>query len=385
MSRERKIHVCFLSNEYPIWGSGGVGSFVQTTGRALVKQGHVVSVVGIFNVKSREIADDEGVAIYRIPRSRLPKFRFIEHARAINRTLGIIHRKFPIDILEGTELGLAFIRKKIQCKKIIRLHGGHLYLAVMQGRDPALWRSFQERRSIKKAHAFIAVSEYVGQKTSNLYGINDRPVRIIYNPVNTKLFSATIKEKTQPKELLFFGTVYETKGIRQLLAAMPLVKKVYPSTRLIVVGRDSKHPDSGGSYIEWLKTSIPASIKDDIIFTGPVPHEDMPKYVKRAEVCVLPSHIEAMPLAWLEVLSMAKPLIASRTGPGPEVIKDKHTGLLVNPQDPKDIADKIVYMLKHPKAATLMGCRGHEDVAQRFAVDSLVAKNIQFYLDCICS
>jgi hypothetical protein len=41
------MHICYLSYEYPLWGTGGIGSFIQTIGRGLVRMGHKVSVVGI--------------------------------------------------------------------------------------------------------------------------------------------------------------------------------------------------------------------------------------------------------------------------------------------------------------------------------------------------
>ena len=60
------LHIVFLSAEYPLWASGGVGTFIQTLGRSLVAAGHTVSVVGP-GVKSREERiDDQGVNLYRL-------------------------------------------------------------------------------------------------------------------------------------------------------------------------------------------------------------------------------------------------------------------------------------------------------------------------------
>lgn len=64
------MHVVFISHEYPLWSPGGVGSFLQTFGRALVQRGHRVSIVGAGKSTSEEILEDEGVQLYRLPKKK---------------------------------------------------------------------------------------------------------------------------------------------------------------------------------------------------------------------------------------------------------------------------------------------------------------------------
>ena len=119
---------------------------------------------------------------------------------------------------------------------------------------------------------------------------------------------------------------------------MPRVIDAVPLARLSILGRDSREPSTGGSYTKWIQAQIPAGIADHITFEGPVAHGEMPERLSRAAVCVYPSHMEAMPLAWLEGMSMGKCVVASQTGPGPEVIEHGVSGLLCDPHDPAAIA-----------------------------------------------
>ena len=57
------MHIVFLSGEYPLWTSGGVGTFIQTFGRSLVQNGHAVSVVGPGKEKQELQMEDKGVQI----------------------------------------------------------------------------------------------------------------------------------------------------------------------------------------------------------------------------------------------------------------------------------------------------------------------------------
>lgn len=376
-----KLHICFITHEYPKEGKnqGGIGSVVQTIGRALVQNDVDVSVVGVGGgIDTEEYSVDKGVNIYRLPGFSLPFARFISNAYRVTSKLREIDQNNSIDVIEGSELSFAFIPKKFPAKKVIRMHGGHHFFAVTLGKKPAIWRGFQEKRSFVKADALLAVSRYVGSKTKTLLHFK-QPFSTIYNIVDTEKFYASDKQKIIPKKLVFVGTVTEKKGVRQLVQAMPEILKVFPETTLDIIGRDWYNPITGESYIEYLKTFITTSIEHAINIVGPLPHYEIPKHLESAEVCVYPSHMEAMPIAWLEALGMGKAVVASKLGPGAEAVIDGKTGLLCNPLEPLDIAKKIITMLNDTKEAEVMGFNARKDILTRFNPEIIIQKNIAFY------
>lgn len=373
------MHICFITHEYPKTGlnGGGIGSFVQFIGRALVTMGHKVSVVGLNDELDYIEEEDEGVQIFRIIKSEWLLGKFHQNKERILRKINEIHYNSPIDIVEGSELNFAFFPNKTPYKKVIRLHGGHHFFAIELNKKPNFWRAYQEKTSFRKADAYVAVSNYVGKQTQKYLGYNF-PYKTIYNSVDTNKFSKASREKVKENQLLFVGTVCEKKGIRQLIMAMPKIKKEIPNVHLKVLGRDWKF-QNGSSYIEYLQEFIEDNVKDNIEIVGAVPHYKVPEYIEEAHVCVFPSHMEAMPIAWLEGLAMAKIVVGSNIGPGQEAIKDKITGLLVDPYSPKDIADKIIHILQNPEGAFSRANEARKDILNRFNPNNIIQQNEDFY------
>ena len=274
------------------------------------------------------------------------------------------------------EVNFAFLPKKTSYKKIIRLHGGHHFFAIELDKKPAIWRSFQEKQSFKKADGYIAVSDYVGRQTQKYLNFKFK-YSVIYNSVDTVKFHLADITKLEQNTLLFVGTVCEKKGIRQLVQAMPLIKEKFPSIKLKIVGRDWIDKN-GNSFTKYLKTYISEDLKNNIELLGAVPHIEIPDYIEKAHICVFPSHMEAMPIAWLEALSMGKILIAGDIGPGHEVIINGVTGVLVNPFIITVLASVIIDVLNNVNS-NVYGKAERKDIISRFNVEDIISKNIQYY------
>ena len=159
---------------------------------------------------------------------------------------------------------------------------------------------------------------------------------------------------------------------------LKVIEKI-PSAHLVIAGRDSMVKETGTSYLELLKPLIPEEKNAKFTFLGNVENNKLNSEIEKAEICVYPSQMEAMPLAWLEVLSSSKAFIGSNTGPGPEVVKHKKTGLTCNPFDIETLADAIVALLGNPDYAQKLGKNALEDIKQRFSKETLIQKNISLY------
>ena len=376
------MHICFLTNEYPKAGfpHGGLGSFVKTMAEALVDKEIQVTVVGLNYVLSDEAEIINGVNIIRIRKSKVKGLAWYFNSKNIAKTIAAIHKKNRIDFVEGAELSFAFLPKIKEIKYVIRLHGGHHFFAEGENRGINWWKGFQEKRSFKKADAFIAVSNYVKSHTAMYLSYHNKPVEVIFNPINGQLF--------QPQDITidvnnitFAGTICEKKGVRQLIQAFPLVKEKFPNAILNLYGRDWFFPD-GSSYIKMLQeTEIPklGDYTQDVVFHGAVSFTEIPNVYAKAAVCVFPSHMETLGLVAPEAMVMEKPVIFTKLGPGPEVITDGVTGWLCNPHNPEDIANKIIQVLSNPHKAFEIAKKGRQSVLQQFEIKTIVLKNIEFY------
>lgn len=299
--------------------------------------------------------------------------------KSINSEIKKIHQEEKIDVVEATELGLAFIEKLPGISYVIRMNGGHHFFAESENRGINFWKGFQEKRSFKNADVVFGVSQYVVNHTLKYIDFATKKGPVIFNPANLSNFYQADHSKIVPGRLFFAGTVCEKKGIRQLIKAIPQIRESFPEVHLVVAGRDWQFPD-GSSYISYLKNQvITPEIDPYVTFLGAVPNTKLPQLIEEAELCIYPSHMEAMPLAWIEVLSMGKAFLASKLGPGPEVVQDGVTGRLCDPLSPSDIAQKTIEMLSDKEFSLKMGQEGRKDVLKRFDINVLLGLNIDFY------
>lgn len=376
------MHICFLTNEYPKEGfpHGGIGSFTKTLAVALIDKGIRVSVIGLNYTSNNETEIVYGVHVHRLKRSTIKMISWHFNFKAINNKIKEIHREHPINIIETSELGLAFISKIKNIKYIIRLHGGHHFFAEGENRGISKWKGFQEKKSFKNSDGFIAVSRYVKNHTEKYLSYYDKPLGYINNPINSKLFKPTEKYLAKAK-IVFVGTVCEKKGIRQLIQAFPFVKDIYPEAILEIYGRDWFFLD-GSSYIQLLKEKeLPklGEISKDIHFYGAVSQTQLPEIYEKASICVFPSHIETQGLVAPEAMAMERPVIFTKLGPGPETIEDYKTGLLCDPYDPEDIAEKIIWVFSNQNKAKEIGEKAREFVLKKYGLSPVVSQNICFY------
>lgn len=381
------MHICFLTNEFPKEGfpHGGIGSFVKTLAIALVKKGFKVSVVGINYTSENETQNIEGVDVYRLKRSSVKGISWFLNSKTINLKIKEIHQQNPIQIIEASELGLAFLFKIKNVKYIIRLHGGHHFFAESEKRKISKWKGFQEKRSFKKSDAFIAVSHYVKNHTEKYLSYNNKPIAYISNPIDTDFFKPIESKDGHKNRIVFAGTVCEKKGVRQLIQSFPFVKKEFPDATLEVYGRDWFFPD-GSSYIKMLKEKeIPqlGELEKDIHFNGLVSYNDIPQVYAEAAVCVFPSHMETQGLVAPEAMAMQKVVVFTKYGPGPEAIVDLVTGLLCDPYNPKDIAEKIIWVFSNAEKTKEIAEKARDFASKKYGLESNVCQNINFFNDLI--
>lgn len=357
---------------------GGIGVFVQTLGRMLVQHGHQVTVVGA-GYKTDSIDNDEGVQVVRIAKSKWPFGKFVQQVWRVNAAIKKAHQQNPIDIIECSEVGLALIKHIKGSKRVIRMHGGHHFFRHFENRRLVAKTVWQEKRSFAKADALCAVSHFVNEATAKWLPFDPAKTTIIYNGVMPeKLELLAAGTESVMGRIVFTGTVCEKKGARQLIQAFEIVRASVPDATLCLVGPDWTF-QNGTSYIAYLQQFINADCKAFISFIGPVPNTEIPVWIASAQVSVYPSQMEAMPLAWLEAMSLGKAVVASQTGPGPEVIVHENEGLLCDPHNPASIAENLVRLLTDDALAKTCSQHARRKVLDVFDMNRLAGENIAFY------
>jgi glycosyltransferase involved in cell wall biosynthesis len=99
------------------------------------------------------------------------------------------------------------------------------------------------------------------------------------------------------------------------------------------------------------------------------------------DVFVMPSVMEGLCTSILDALALRRPVVATRVGGIPEIIRERETGLLVPPRDPEALARAIVTLLENPGLARHLAENGERLVRESFSVDAMVEGNIAVYRD----
>jgi glycosyltransferase involved in cell wall biosynthesis len=263
------------------------------------------------------------------------------------------------------------------------MHGGHHFFYTCLGERPRAWRSWLERRSFSRADYLCGVSRFVAEETRRLLCLGEVPIEILPNPVDTAKFRPMLEVPVVPGRIVYVGTLCEKKGIRQLVQAMPEILAAVPQAHLVACGRDSTDRSTGRSYKELLESAIAPKARPRITFKDHVENQQLPQELAAAEILVYPSHMEAQGIVVVEGMAMGKPVVASRTGPGPELIEHGTSGLLCNPHDPHSIAESVIRVLKDRDLANQLGAAARNRAVAEFSVEKLVVRNEEFYLRCL--
>jgi glycosyltransferase involved in cell wall biosynthesis len=225
-------------------------------------------------------------------------------------------------------------------------------------------------------HRFLTVSQYSAKQL----GAPPERTTVIYGGADPDRFHPDSAERRQG--VLYVGRLTPHKGVDRLISALPR------GTRLTCAGtggHDPRPPASG--YVSLLQRLAEASL---VTFVGAVPDTELPLLYRRAQVLVLPSvhrtcygHQVALPellgLAVLEAMASGTPVVCSRLGGLPEVVRDNETGFLVTPGDVDELHDRIATVLGSPALADRMGRAARELVLERFTWQACAARCLTEY------
>lgn len=158
--------------------------------------------------------------------------------------------------------------------------------------------------------------------------------------------------------LLFVGRLDERKGIDYLLEAFVKIKMTHPETRLVIVGNGPKENP--------LKRFVKEQQLEDVVFVGYVDQETLPGYYRSAQIACFPATgNESFGIVLIEALASGLPVIASEIEGYREVLTGELKDLLVKPQDPAALAEKINSLLDQPEKIALFRQRSLEQ-AQKY-------------------
>lgn len=388
------MNILFLCDEYPPCRHGGIGTVTSVLARELVKQGHMVVVCGFypFYRKAKKFETDEGVIVFRYFYGNRLILKLSKHAIAgkiINvrykfqkyiRNIRKLIRNYQIEIMEMPDYseifrytGPKFVSyPDFGIPKIVKIHGGDSFFNFI--RSGIVNRNFtylKERKLIYDADYLIAISGFSGSVLRKVFSYN-RKMTVIYNGIDIST-SDFYTEDTEKKTVVFAGTITEKKGIFSLVKAWPDVITQVPDANLYIYGKGSNRT------MNYLDNLINSNIRDSIHIMGFIKMERLESVYLSASCSVFPSFAESFGMAPLEAMVVGCPTIFTRRTSGPELIDHGEDGLLVDPENLKDISESIVYMLTNREKALELGIKGAKKVRSHFNISLIAVQHLKLY------
>ncbi|HEX2912499.1 MAG TPA: glycosyltransferase family 4 protein [Chloroflexia bacterium] len=176
-----------------------------------------------------------------------------------------------------------------------------------------------------------------------------------------------------PPEKKLVGTVanfYPTKGLSYFISACAQVKKVFPDCHFVLIG-DGEERALLERQVQELE------LCQDVTFKGRC--EDAWRMMHSLDVFVISSVKEGLPFSLLEAMAQERPIVATRVGGIPEVLREGEFGRLVAAGEPQALAKEIIDLLEHPAAARELGRQARCRVLESFTLDKMISSTHQLY------
>ena len=236
------------------------------------------------------------------------------------------------------------------------------------------------REALSFARRIIVPSKFM-ENMALESGVSKEKLARIPNGVNREKFhpeidGSLVREgytlKRRPIVLsLINGLGRSVKGMEYLLQSIPKVKKTSPDVMFLIGG--------GGLTSKLVSMTHDLSIKENVLFVGPVPRIQAPLYYAAADVVAIPSLAEAQCMVSIEAMAMSKPVVASNVGGLPESLGNGRAGLLVPARNSEKLAEGIVELLANSETGRKMGQAGREIVSKYYDSRQQFSKIIALY------
>ena len=376
--------VCFVSPEYwPL--SGGTGAYVYYLSNELMKNGYKI-YVATGSDQTLDIKVNEQLEVFFQKTPKAPVIKSFMLAASSYRKLNSVRERVNVDITHANlpltpnfavppNFGKTLVctvhstwkgeAQAIRDEPYSRLNANEKFMVSFN------WflRIFEEKM-LERANKIIAVSYFTKRELLEYYKVPEEKIRVIHNGVDVNKFKPA-KDKRKIKEelglkiddlaILSVGRLYARKGLFTLIESMPAVVKRFKNAKFIISGKGQS--DEMRKLINYADK---IGVKDSIIFTGYYPDKKLPKLYQAADVFAFSTFYEHHPFAVLEALSTGLPVVTTNVGGIPETIESGKNGFLVEPFNPKQFADRILYLLEHPAEASEMGSLARKTILERF-------------------
>jgi 2-deoxystreptamine N-acetyl-D-glucosaminyltransferase/2-deoxystreptamine glucosyltransferase len=301
---------------------------------------------------------------------------------AVGAALAALRHR-PVDVVhahQGEDLAVlpvaAAVARRVGCPLVVTLHVSLRHSVPRLGRRLTALHAVGgaiEQRVLSSAHTVIALTRTTAGRLSG-------PHRTVVIPsgVEPALFESPARSPllaSIPRPIvLYVGRLAQQKDVPTLVRAFGQVRT--PAS-LVIVGDGPER-----AHVDGAIEALPAGVRARVHRFGFQPHGQVPGLLAAADLVALPSVYEEMGTVLVEALKAGVPVVASRVGGIPDVVRDGDTGVLVAPGLPDRWAEALDGLLADPDRRARMreACRRE---AEHYSWDGLADRVLGVYRDAL--
>ena len=296
-----------------------------------------------------------------------------------------ISSKNPLDFISSC----FEIREIIKKEKITVVHSHHRMAALMaeivspssvikvtNAHNTFYDKRFLTRFAYKHTH-IVAVGKKVKQNLIDYFGLPEKQISVIYNavkPFDKKIDVLDVlkNEKQQGNVVIGnIGRLAPQKGMEYFIEAAKLVLKKLPNARFFIVG--------DGPLKDKLQQMIRQYHLEKFVHMLGY-RADIQNVMSQCDFIVLSSLWEGLPLTPIEAFSVSKTLVATSVDGTPEIVKNNINGLLVEPNNVEQLADKICYLIENKDYRKKLELSAKSTFDEQFSFAKLNENYVQYYI-----
>jgi glycosyltransferase involved in cell wall biosynthesis len=236
----------------------------------------------------------------------------------------------------------------------------------------------------RRADVVLANSRAVRQEVIAKEGARADRLRVIYNGVDAERFRPGPADEALAREFLLpagvpvigmVANLHGYKGHADVVEAAAILRGRGQRVMLLFVGRD-------GDASEDLRRKVrDAGLGDCVRFVGP--RRDVPDLLPLFDVFVSASREEGFSNAILEAMAAARAIVGTSVGGTLEQIRDGENGLLVEPEDPANLASALTRMLREPELRLRLGASARQTAIRSFSLEKAADQMASLYREVI--
>lgn len=213
----------------------------------------------------------------------------------------------------------------------------------------------------------VAISDQIREEAINFYSLSPDSVEMVYNPVDFRHFSNTKHIEHRGINYVNVARFNPVKNQLTLIEAFVSAKTVVPDIELYIAG-DGEYMEKAIKKVERHQAGSYIHILGNV--------DDVRCLFEIADVFILPSLSEGLPVSVLEAEAARLPIIASNVGGIPDIVNEN--GILISPQDVESIKNAIITLANAPSVREKMG-NYSLGIAQKYSSDVIAEEYMQLY------